>query len=247
MATTELTRDGSKKVKEACQEIMTREDEALAHRLQDEEFQTHYIRNRQERSTARIDVKAAKHTYLEEVKQAGLLRKAELQRLADDDAWLATELQQRLNEEEDMEMQQRVASEMQDEAYAEFLQEREKEKVKKERQRRLQRRLDRERQELEKIERAKQVELEPNNDHSSQNGIPHSDLQRRNTVEEEQPGASELTVDLSTKHEAVKDSRSFTADSQNVALEERSHQQELDDEVFFQTIFSVSPSFAFRF
>ena len=43
--------------------------------------QTHYIRNRQERSTARIDVKAAKHTYLEEVKQAGLLRKAELQRL----------------------------------------------------------------------------------------------------------------------------------------------------------------------
>ena len=78
-------------------------------------------------------------------------------------------------------------------------------------------------------------------------GIPHSDLQRRNTVEEEQPGASELTVDLSTKHEAVKDSRSFTADSQNVASEERSHQQELDDEVFFQTIFSVSPSFAFRF
>ena len=43
--------------------------------------QTHYIRNRQERSTARIDVKTAKHAYLEEVKEAGLLRKAELQRL----------------------------------------------------------------------------------------------------------------------------------------------------------------------
>ena len=43
--------------------------------------QTHYIRNREERGTARIDVRAAKDAYLDEVKHAGLLREGELQRL----------------------------------------------------------------------------------------------------------------------------------------------------------------------
>ena len=43
--------------------------------------ETHYIRNRQERGTARVDTKAAKTAYLEEVKRAGLLREVELQRL----------------------------------------------------------------------------------------------------------------------------------------------------------------------
>ena len=43
--------------------------------------ETHYIRNRQERGTARVDVKTAKETYLEEVKRAGLLKEVEYQRL----------------------------------------------------------------------------------------------------------------------------------------------------------------------
>ena len=43
--------------------------------------QTHYLKNREERGTARVDVKAAKNAYLEEVKQAGLLREYEYQRL----------------------------------------------------------------------------------------------------------------------------------------------------------------------
>ena len=76
-------------------------------------------------------------------------------------------------------------------------------------------------------------------------GMPNADLQRRKTLEEDHPDVSEWTVDLSTKQEAANDSRSSTADAQKVVLEERSHQQELDDEVLFQIDFSVLHYFVY--
>ncbi|XP_068719912.1 solute carrier family 22 member 15-like isoform X4 [Montipora capricornis] len=57
---------------------MVREDGALAQRLQEEEFGNHYLRNRSERKTVREDVKAAKITYLEEVRSAQILPVAEV-------------------------------------------------------------------------------------------------------------------------------------------------------------------------
>eukprot|EP00794_Sanderia_malayensis_P000808 gene808-103_t len=153
MAQNQIVRDGSKKVKDVCVDFRTREDEALAQRLQDEEFETHYLRNRQERGTARVDVKTAKETYLEEVKKAGLLKEAEYQRIAEDDAWLAAELQVRLQEEEKMEAERRNAAEIQDEEYAYYLQQKEKQRLERVRQRRLQTRIEKERNEMEKVER----------------------------------------------------------------------------------------------
>ena len=68
-------------VRQVCQDFMVREDGALAQRLQDEEFGDHYLRNRSERKTVRENVKVAKITYLEEVKQAQLLPSEELQHI----------------------------------------------------------------------------------------------------------------------------------------------------------------------
>ncbi|XP_068757153.1 uncharacterized protein [Montipora capricornis] len=65
-------------VRQVCQDFMVREDGALAQRLQEEEFGNHYLRNRSERKTVREDVKAAKITYLEEVRSAQILPVAEV-------------------------------------------------------------------------------------------------------------------------------------------------------------------------
>ncbi|XP_068698170.1 uncharacterized protein [Montipora foliosa] len=65
-----------------CQDFMVREDGALAQRLQEEEFGNHYLRNRSERKTVHEDVKAAKITYLEEVRSAQILPVAEVHNIS---------------------------------------------------------------------------------------------------------------------------------------------------------------------
>ncbi|XP_068700346.1 uncharacterized protein [Montipora foliosa] len=106
---------------------MVREDGALAQRLQEEEFGNHYLRNRSERKTVREDVKAAKITYLEEVRNAQILPVAEVHniyvhahvvtrskpkmkslvcfcrpnpRWEQTEQWLASDLQHKLRQEE---------------------------------------------------------------------------------------------------------------------------------------------------
>ncbi|XP_065060759.1 trichohyalin-like [Rhopilema esculentum] len=228
MATTEISREGSKKVKDVCQDFMTREDEALAQRLQDEEFQTHYLKNREERGTARVDVKAAKNAYLEEVKQAGLLREYEYQRLAADDAWLASELQQRLDEEENLESQQRSVNEMQDEEYAMFLQEREKEKVKRERARRLRNRIERERKELSRIERERGGEAEEGPS-TKEYGFPHSGSRKAHSTASAEGDAPVQRVSIKKDDETWSDLRSYEVEDEHAAGE-KNRQQELEDE-----------------
>lgn len=133
-------------VRQVCQDFMVREDGALAQRLQDEEFGDHYLRNRSERKTVRENVKAAKITYLEEVKQAQLLPSEELQHMAHPEEWLASDLQHKLQTEEVDCERKRRDSELKDQEIARQLQEREAMKLERARQRRLERQLKEERE-----------------------------------------------------------------------------------------------------
>lgn len=133
-------------VRQVRQEFMVREDGALAQRLQDEEFGHHYIRNRSERKTVREDVKAAKITYLEEVKQAQLLPCEEFQHMAHPEEWLASDLQHKLQTEEVNCERKRRDSELKDEEIARKLQEKEAMKLERARQRRAERQLREERE-----------------------------------------------------------------------------------------------------
>lgn len=238
MANYQIVRDQSKKVKEVCVDFRTREDEALAQRLQDEEFETHYLRNRNERGTARVDVKAAKKTYLQEVKSAGLLEDAEYQRLAEDDAWLACELQQRLDEEEKIEASSRAAGEMQDEEYAQLLQEKDRDRLEKARHRRLQNRIEQQRREMGKIEREtprgsaaqdrRPIEDQGQSHREARNEMALDDISKHvNDMKVSMPTSSRVN-DIQN-HQV----QSFAGDSQNESFsEERNFEQELKDEEY---------------
>lgn len=126
-------------VRQVCQDFRVREDESLAHRLQEEEFGNHYIRNRSERKTVREDVKAAKITYLEEVKHSQILPEDMVHNMERTEHWLAIDLQHKLqNEEIECERRRRDA-ETRDEAIARQMQEKEALKLERARQRRLER------------------------------------------------------------------------------------------------------------
>lgn len=72
---------GRKHVEKVAGEYRVREDEVLADKLQHEEFEFHYGKNKDERHRGQIDVKTAKSIYLREVEDSGLLSKSELKRL----------------------------------------------------------------------------------------------------------------------------------------------------------------------
>lgn len=157
-------------VRKVCQDFRVREDGALAYRLQEEEIDQHYKRNRQESRKIQDDVRTAKITYLEEVKNARLLPEQELPDMEETDKWLARELQDRLQSEEEKEYQQRKSIETEDERLAREFQEREERQARQLERERLQRsisetedeRLARQMQEREAIraERARQFRRE---------------------------------------------------------------------------------------
>lgn len=137
----EIDESARPSVRQVCQDFMMREDGALAHQLQEEEFGNHYIRNRSERKTVREDVKAAKITYLEEVKNAQLLPNVEMQKMEQTEQWLTSDLQRKLqNEEIECERKRRDA-ETRDQEIARQLQEREALKLERARQKRLEQQL----------------------------------------------------------------------------------------------------------
>ncbi|XP_057304072.1 trichohyalin-like isoform X1 [Hydractinia symbiolongicarpus] len=144
---------GRKHVEKVAGEYRVREDEVLADKLQHEEFEFHYGKNKDERHRGQIDIKTAKSIYLREVEDSGLLSKSELKRLCKDDAWLAQEFQHRLDENLEFEAQRKTATEMQDEEFARYLEAKEKEKLELERKRRLERRIAQDRAAAAKLQR----------------------------------------------------------------------------------------------
>ncbi|XP_068753703.1 trichohyalin-like isoform X2 [Montipora capricornis] len=135
----EIDESARPSVRQVCQDFMVREDGALAQRLQEEEFGNHYLRNRSERKTVREDVKAAKITYLEEVRNAQILPVAEVHNMEQTEQWLASDLQHKLRQEEVEVERRRKDAETRDEEIAKHLQEKESLKLERARQRRTER------------------------------------------------------------------------------------------------------------
>ncbi|XP_066911891.1 trichohyalin-like isoform X2 [Clytia hemisphaerica] len=133
--------EGRQHVAKVTNDFRIREDECLADKLQNEEFEYHFGQNRSERWRGQLDIKKAKQIYLQEVEKAGLLSKDEMNKLCVQDAALATEIDSQINEKKDLDAQRKTAIEMQDEEFARYLEERERKKYEHERRKRLQQRL----------------------------------------------------------------------------------------------------------
>lgn len=137
----EIDESSRPSVRQVRQDFMLREDGALAQRLQEEEFGNHYLRNRSERKTVREDVKAAKMTYLEEVKNTHILSDGEVQSMEQTEQWLARDLQHKLQHEEVECGRRRRDAETRDEEVAKRLQEKESLKLERARQRQIEKQL----------------------------------------------------------------------------------------------------------
>ncbi|KAK3730110.1 hypothetical protein QZH41_013752, partial [Actinostola sp. cb2023] len=162
-----------------CQDFRVREDGALANKLQEEEFQKHYCRNKSERKTVRGDVRVAKQTYLEEVKTAQLLPEDELVDMEETDKWLARDLQEKLHSEEQKEIDRQARIALRDAKVAKDIEDREKEKYEREwHRRREEETLGRERQEREHRE-AKRQELDRQTELEMRDARIAKDLQER--------------------------------------------------------------------
>ncbi|OQV17176.1 hypothetical protein BV898_08754 [Hypsibius exemplaris] len=90
-------------VKNVCKQWIVHEDEGLAHRLQKEEFQSHFGHNKEQRRVIRGDIKEARIAFSEEVTEIEKQRQRHLQHLREveqRDQKLAESLQRKLEEEE---------------------------------------------------------------------------------------------------------------------------------------------------
>jgi len=144
---------GRMHVEKVTGEYRIREDECLADKLQHEEFELHFGKNKDARKLGHIDIKKAKQIYLDEIKASGLLSKQELNRLCTDDKYLAEEVAKRIQEEEVYDVERKEALEMQDEEFARYLEAKEKEKLEVERKRRLDVRIAQDRAAAERLQR----------------------------------------------------------------------------------------------
>lgn len=136
--------EGRKHVAKVASDFRMREDECLADRLQNEEFEYHFGQNKSERWIGKIDIKKAKEIYLQEVENAGLLSKEELNRLCKDDQFLAEEVEKRMSQEKHIDSHRQAALEMQDEEFARYLEQRERLKYEEERKKRIRRKMEEE-------------------------------------------------------------------------------------------------------
>lgn len=122
------------RVTEVCREWLLHEDQALAYRLQNEEYQSHLVNNRERNQLLRQDTPKAREEQIREDHEAALAQTAYELALAQQearDADLAATLALKLNVE-DLEKQQH--QEEQDMLYARSLMEREKESVRQSRE-----------------------------------------------------------------------------------------------------------------
>jgi len=109
-------------------EFQVREDEGLAHRLQEQEFEEHFNSNVQLRRTARHDVKYAQEAQRQEVHAFRLKesqRQQSLREREEEDRQEAEKMAQKLKEEEDIQM----ALKMQDELMAKKIHEEEMKRI----------------------------------------------------------------------------------------------------------------------
>ncbi|XP_076336703.1 uncharacterized protein LOC143239486 isoform X2 [Tachypleus tridentatus] len=136
------------RVEQVCRKFLVHEDEVLAHRLQSEEIEMHYGKNKLNNQLVRSDIQQAKT--LQQIEEEESLKKRQayermiLEQEAQD-ARVAVELQERMKMEEFHE--QRVL-ETEDERLARKLQEREKERIERKKRERI---LERERRQVEKV------------------------------------------------------------------------------------------------
>ncbi|GAV07780.1 hypothetical protein RvY_17582 [Ramazzottius varieornatus] len=89
-------------VRSVCRQWVVHEDEGLAHRLQKEEFQSHFGHNKKERTIVRGDIKEAKKVQTEEeleIERKHLEHLRQLQLLEERDRQIAQRLQQTLSED----------------------------------------------------------------------------------------------------------------------------------------------------
>nr|XP_045582731.1 coiled-coil domain-containing protein 50-like isoform X1 [Procambarus clarkii] len=122
------------RVTEVCREWLLHEDQALAYRLQNEEYQSHLGNNRERNQLLRQDTPKAKEEQIREDHEAALAQTAYELALAQQearDADLAANLALKLNVQ-DMEKQKQ--QEEQDMLYARCLMEREKESIRQNRE-----------------------------------------------------------------------------------------------------------------
>lgn len=87
------------RVGQVLQQFQIHEDTALAYKIQSKEIETHVSRNREQRKSVRSSVKTAKQTYLDEVKNAGVLPETSVAEIEQKE-WLAEELHKRVEEQE---------------------------------------------------------------------------------------------------------------------------------------------------
>ncbi|CAB4012944.1 Hypothetical predicted protein [Paramuricea clavata] len=57
----------------ALQKFQVHEDTAIAYKMQSAEYKNHVSRNKEQRKSVRAGVRTAKETYLDEVRNAGIL------------------------------------------------------------------------------------------------------------------------------------------------------------------------------
>ncbi|XP_053628444.1 coiled-coil domain-containing protein 50 isoform X2 [Cherax quadricarinatus] len=122
------------RVTEVCREWLLHEDQALAYRLQNEEYQTHLLTNRERNQLLRQDTPKAREEQMREDHEAALAQTAYELALAQQearDADLAANLAQKLNVQ-DLEKQKQ--QEEQDMLYARSLMEREKDAIRQSRE-----------------------------------------------------------------------------------------------------------------
>lgn len=110
-------------VNQVCKEWLIHEDCALAIRLQEQEFVSHYGKNRSERRLVRDDLQQAKHLQCEEAEEAERMYERIVQQQEEDDAEVARRLQEEL--EYEALVRQRSIEEA-DQELAKSLQEKEK-------------------------------------------------------------------------------------------------------------------------
>lgn len=85
-------------VKNVCKEFLLKNDETLAHKLQDQEYYVHYDQNRKQRRSIRSDLPVAKSIH--QIEYEELMRRHErLEKLEKDDEQIAREIQKKYSEE----------------------------------------------------------------------------------------------------------------------------------------------------
>ncbi|KAG0701731.1 Coiled-coil domain-containing protein 50 [Chionoecetes opilio] len=117
------------RVTEVCREWLMHEDQALAHRLQNEEYQTHLLTNRERNQLLRQDTPRAREEQIREDHEAAMAQTAfelSLARQEARDADLAANLSLQLNVKE---LEKKHQQEEEDMMYARSIMEREKDTV----------------------------------------------------------------------------------------------------------------------